>query len=273
MKHIKTFEGFVNEGEANTEKASGWVIWIGEPDKEKKVYGTYDDKKKAYTVLNNVARRYYDNTTEVGILTASEWDNMKHVKTFESFLGEDNQNTINEGQSKNILGVEFNVITPSAGVKFQFKDAKQFRKSGISVNKLVDEITKMLDEKFGKGTFTFMPSGRDQADPSVNGLEFKMNAGKLIMEKSELSERFQGAGLQKYVDDAAEQCDNQGGNGENLRQYGLPELAGHIDAYYGANNSSKADSIYTNSTVAAFKKFVDSMVADEIEFNQAENDM
>ena len=93
------------------------------------------------------------------------------------------------------------------------------------------------------------------------------------VDQNTVSERFQGAGLQKYVDDAAERCTINGGNGENLLQYGLPELAGHIDSYYGPANSSKADSIYTNSTVSAFKKFVDSMLADEVEHNQEEDNM
>jgi hypothetical protein len=65
-------------------------------------------------------------------------------------------------------------------MKFEFKDASQFRKSGVNVNTLVDEITKMLDDKFGKGLFTFVPAGRDQSDPKVNGLEFKMNASNFF---------------------------------------------------------------------------------------------
>jgi len=96
--------------------------------------------------------------------------------------------------------------------------------------------------------------------------------GKAV-DKNTVSERFEGAGLQKYVEAAAERCTDQGGNGENLLQYGLPELAAHIDSYYGPANSSKSDSIYTNSTVAAFKKFVDSMLADEIEYNQEKDYM
>lgn len=97
---------------------------------------------------------------------------MKHLKPFEEFL---NESTINEATSKNILGVQFNIIPSQGGMKFEFGNIKQFRKSGVLVNELVDEIIKMLDSKFGKGLFSFLPAGRDQTDPKVNGLEFKMN--------------------------------------------------------------------------------------------------
>jgi hypothetical protein len=90
------------------------------------------------------------------------------------------ESTITEGATKTILGIKFNIVPIQAGMKFEFKDASQFRKSGVNVNTLVDEITKMLDDKFGKGLFTFVPAGRDQSDPKVNGLEFKMNASNFF---------------------------------------------------------------------------------------------
>jgi hypothetical protein len=90
------------------------------------------------------------------------------------------ESIITEATSKTILGVQFNVVPAQAGMKFEFKDIKQFRKSGVSVNELVDEIMKMLDSKFGKGLFSFKPAGGDQTDPKVNGLEFKMNANNFF---------------------------------------------------------------------------------------------
>lgn len=90
------------------------------------------------------------------------------------------ESVITEAATKTILGVQFNVVPAQAGIKFVFKNVEQFRKSGISVNSLVAEITKMLDSKFGKGLFAFMPSGRDQTDPKVNGLEFRMSASNFF---------------------------------------------------------------------------------------------
>lgn len=101
----------------------------------------------------------------------------------QKIIREEVSKVLSESTTKTILGVQFNVVPLQAGMKFEFKDAKQFRKSGVSVNALVSEITKMLDAKFGKGTFTFMltkaPSGM-QDDPAVNGLEFKMNASNFF---------------------------------------------------------------------------------------------
>ena len=105
----------------------------------------------------------------------------KRVRTFESFLNKENQYSLNEATTeKEVLGVKFNIIPAKAGMKFEFKNSKEFRKSGITVNELVAEIIKMLDNKFGKGTFAFIPAGRDQTDPSVNGLEFRMNVSNFF---------------------------------------------------------------------------------------------
>ena len=90
------------------------------------------------------------------------------------------ESVITEATTKTILGVQFNIVPAQAGMKFEFRNVNQFRKSGVHVNQLVAEITKMLDSKFGKGTFTFMPAGRDQTDPKVNGLEFRMAASNFF---------------------------------------------------------------------------------------------
>lgn len=71
--------------------------------------------------------------------------------------------------------------------------------------------------------------------------------------------------LSNYLDSAVQKCNAGGGNGENLVQYGLPEVASMIDSYMmtGVRGEGE-DGFYTETTVNAFKKFVDSMVKDEI---------
>jgi hypothetical protein len=76
-----------------------------------------------------------------------------------------------------------------------------------------------------------------------------------------------GAGLQDYVEKASEKCFAGGGNGENLLQYGLIDAAGQIDAYF--KGPRRDDWIYTDKTATAFKKFIDTMVEEEIKNNQA----
>jgi hypothetical protein len=85
-----------------------------------------------------------------------------------------------EGNTKTVLGVEFNIVPTQNGMKFKFKDVEKYRESGVTANKLVDEITKMLSRKFGEDSVTFIPAGRDQSDPKVNGLEFKINTGNFF---------------------------------------------------------------------------------------------
>ena len=77
--------------------------------------------------------------------------------------------------------------------------------------------------------------------------------------------------LSQYVESAAERCFGGGGNGENLMQYGLPEVAEMIDSNMmnGSMGNPDEDGFYTQATAIAFKKFVDSMVKDEIENNNA----
>jgi hypothetical protein len=63
--------------------------------------------------------------------------------------------------------------------------------------------------------------------------------------------------LQKYLEVASERAFAGGGNGVNITDYGLSEVAIYID-----------QDIYTNETKNLFKKLVDSMVKDEIKNNQ-----
>jgi hypothetical protein len=84
------------------------------------------------------------------------------------------------GDTKTVLGVEFNIVPTQNGMKFKFKDVEKYRESGVTANKLVDEITKMLSRKFGEDSVTFIPAGRDQSDPKVNGLEFKINTSNFF---------------------------------------------------------------------------------------------
>lgn len=122
-----------------------------------------------------VFRAYKDSIDPMGKMEFYKW-----LQGIYTEVKSQNESVITEAASKTILGIQFNVVPAQAGMKFEFKNAAQFRKSGIHVNQLVDEITKMLDSKFGKGLFTFMPAGRDQTDPKVNGLEFRMNASNFF---------------------------------------------------------------------------------------------
>jgi hypothetical protein len=91
------------------------------------------------------------------------------------------ESVITEATTKTILGVKFKMApAPGNGIKFEFVDAKQFIKSGISANEMVEEIQKMLDDKFGKDLFWFKPAGRMQYDTKVNGFEFRMNANQFF---------------------------------------------------------------------------------------------
>jgi hypothetical protein len=99
---------------------------------------------------------------------------------FRKLIREEVSNVLIESTTKKILGLDFNVKPAGAGMKFVFKNTDKFYKSGISINDLVDEITKMLDTKFGKGTFTFKPAGRRPSDMEVPALEFRMNANNFF---------------------------------------------------------------------------------------------
>ena len=91
------------------------------------------------------------------------------------------ESVITEATTKTILGVKFKMApAPGNGIKFEFVDAKQFIKSGVSANEMVEEIQKMLDDKFGKDLFWFKPAGRMQYDTKVNGFEFRMNANQFF---------------------------------------------------------------------------------------------
>lgn len=78
--------------------------------------------------------------------------------------------------------------------------------------------------------------------------------------------------LSQYLKSSAEKCFSGGGNGENLLQYGLPEVAAMIDANMVDStdrHSYEEDGFYTEATAIAFKKLIDSIVKDEIENNNA----
>ena len=122
-----------------------------------------------------VFRAYKDEIDPMEKMSFYKW-----LQGIYSDVKSQNESVITEATTKSILGVQFNVVPAQAGMKFEFRNVNQFRKSGVSVNELVAEITKMLDSKFGKGTFTFMPAGRDQTDPKVNGLEFRMSASNFF---------------------------------------------------------------------------------------------
>jgi hypothetical protein len=87
---------------------------------------------------------------------------------------------IQESLTQKISGINFEIRRSPVGLMFKFKNPSEFRKSNINVNDLVNTITKMLDSKFGKGSYTFLPSGRLQDDPTINGLEFGVNISKLF---------------------------------------------------------------------------------------------
>jgi hypothetical protein len=96
------------------------------------------------------------------------------------------ESVITEGTTKTILGVKFKMAPASGnGIKFEFVDAKQFIKSGVSANEMVEELQKMLDDKFGKDLFWFKPAGRMQYDTKVNGFEFRMNANQFFKDLKE----------------------------------------------------------------------------------------
>lgn len=122
-----------------------------------------------------VFRAYKDSIDPMGKMEFYKW-----LQGIYSDVKSQNESVITEATTKTVLGVQFNVVPAQAGMKFEFRNVNQFRKSGVSVNELVAEITKMLDSKFGKGTFSFIPAGKDQTDPKVNGLEFRMSASNFF---------------------------------------------------------------------------------------------
>ena len=87
---------------------------------------------------------------------------------------------IQESSTQKISGINFEIRRSPVGLMFKFKNPSEFRKSNINVNDLVNTITKMLDSKFGKGSYTFLQSGGFQDDPTINGLEFGVNISKLF---------------------------------------------------------------------------------------------
>jgi hypothetical protein len=73
----KSFQKVLDNNSANESHLNEnekWVIWTQDPGQKKKKYGEYS-KKDAFTALNNVGSRYYDNETEVGIMKSEDWKN------------------------------------------------------------------------------------------------------------------------------------------------------------------------------------------------------
>jgi cell fate (sporulation/competence/biofilm development) regulator YmcA (YheA/YmcA/DUF963 family) len=105
---------------------------------------------------------------------------MKMKVSAKDMLASVGKNKVNESLTQKISGINFEIGRSPVGLMFKFKNPSEFRKSNINVNDLVNTITKMLDSKFGKGSYTYMPSGRLQDDPTVNGLEFGVNISKLF---------------------------------------------------------------------------------------------
>lgn len=100
-----------------------------------------------------------------------------------------NKSTLTEAATKTILGIEFKVVPIQAGMKFEFKNAKKFLNSNVSVNALVSEIQSMLDKKFGKGLFIYRVRGGMVTNPGINGLEFVMNANQFFKDLDETQKK------------------------------------------------------------------------------------
>ena len=151
----------------NQKEYKNWIASVASNGGAEHAYDMAQNAKHEQGLINWVKK----NNPGENPLEVIQWD-------IESLA--ESKTTITESASKTILGVQFNVVPAQAGMKFEFKNVNQFRKSGVTINQLVDEITKMLDSKFSKGLFTFMPAGKDQTDPKVNGLEFRMGANNFF---------------------------------------------------------------------------------------------
>jgi hypothetical protein len=69
--------------------------------------------------------------------------------------------------------------------------------------------------------------------------------------------------LSNEVDKAVAHVEKMRGNGINISDYGLEDVADHIDSY-----SSGREIIYTSKTIKAFKALLKAMSDDEIANNQ-----
>jgi hypothetical protein len=280
MKHIKTFEGFLGEN-LNEVKLNFPDIVIPANDADdlgeeavyfKDILKKAGVKAKCKTGLGEI-EIYLDNKSD---LKKAQKTIKKNGYTYESFLNE--SNGFKDGKIK-----QFHLVKP--GDTAEDYNGEKWEVLAKGTGKDFKRALSKYDQSGSMSDMINNPSSYGMSKSDANELEliavqmddesavFVYDPDGACVYESFLSERFEGAGLQKFVDDTAEHCTDNGGNGENLLQYGLPELAAHIDAYYGPANSSLSDNIYTSSTVTAFKKFVASMAADEIEHNQEQDDM
>jgi hypothetical protein len=115
-------------------------------------------------------------------------DNTQELKNWLQSIYNDAKENIGESvltepieSIKSILGVKFKMEpTPDHGIKFEFTDFKQFIKSGLSINEMIDKIQKMLDDKFGKGLFQYKSAIKLQPNHNINRIEFKQNINHFL---------------------------------------------------------------------------------------------
>ena len=152
----------------NQKEYKNWIASVASNGGSEHAYDMAQNAKHEQGLINWVKK----NNPGENPLEVIQWD-------IESLA--ESKTTITEGATKTILGVKFKMApAPGNGIKFEFVDAKQFIKSGVSANEMVEEIQKMLDDKFGKDLFWFKPAGRMQYDTKVNGFEFRMNANQFF---------------------------------------------------------------------------------------------
>jgi hypothetical protein len=89
---------------------------------------------------------------------------------------------------------------------------------------------------------------------------------KIISEtvNSVLKENYLYGYVQAAIKNVKSSMKKGSGNAENLKSYGLLDLADHLDSY-----SKGSEIIYSSKTISLFKQLVDSMVSDEISNNHS----
>ena len=88
-------------------------------------------------------RSFLEEYSDKGFADGDQKELKDWLKTIFQNAKSTTESVITEATTKTILGIQFNVVPAQAGMKFEFKNVAQFRKSGVHVNQLVDEITKM----------------------------------------------------------------------------------------------------------------------------------
>jgi len=154
---------------------------------------------------------------------------MEIIKTFEEFHG------LNE--SMNESGIA-DAIQDGIDKYYSSDSSSRKAKAAKEIAKFVEHDAKEVDKILMK----------TDEDDAMEALMENLN---------------EAADLSTYVDKAIKQVEKGGGNAENLIQYGLKDIAGQIEAY-----STGDEVIYGPKTITLLKRFIDSMVADEIKNNQ-----